>query len=202
VSFVPGNHDAYVQSAMADLTSTFAPWTLGEADRAGSYPYLRVKENVALIGLTSGIPTPPFIATGALGRKQIAACEALLREADERGLARVVMLHHPPHRHGAPVARALTDAAAFEAMIKRSGAELVIHGHNHKLSVAHIDGPKGPVPVIGVASGSAVGGTPDHRAGYNLFEIEGTAGTFTIKARARGLLPESKEIGDLGEIGF
>ncbi len=199
VSFVPGNHDAYVQSAMADLAETFANWTLGE-NGTGAYPYLRVKGNVALIGLTSGAPTPPFMATGTLGHKQRQACEAMLNDAAARGLARVVMVHHAPYRKGAPIGRALTDANAFEALIKRTGAELIVHGHNHRLSVAHIDGPKAPVPVIGVASGSAIGGTPSHRAGYNLFTIDGEAGVYKIKARSRGLLPDTREIGDLGEI--
>ncbi len=201
VSFVPGNHDAYVQSAMQNLSETFAPWTVG-AKGAEAYPYLRIKDDVAFIGLTSGMPTPPFIASGTLGAKQRQAFERMLNETGQRGLARVVMLHHPPHLKGAPIGRALTDANAFEAIVRRAGAELIIHGHNHKLSVAHLEGPKGLVPVIGVASGSAVGGTPHHRAGYNLFEIGGTAGAFQIKGRSRGLLPGTREIGDLGEIVF
>jgi len=200
VSFVPGNHDAYVQSAMDDLAKTFAPWTLGERKSVDAFPYMRVKDGVALIGVTSGVPTAPFIASGTLGRRQIVACEDLLKEAEARGLARIVMLHHPPHRSGAPLGRALSDAHQFEMMIERVGAELVIHGHNHKLSVAHIKGKGGEVPVVGVASGSAAAGTPDHRAGYNLYEISQEAGRFTIKARSRGLLPESREIGDLGEV--
>jgi 3',5'-cyclic AMP phosphodiesterase CpdA len=202
VSFVPGNHDAYVPSAIAAIDETFAPWTEGERDTKHAYPYMRVKGPIALIGVTSAIATPPFIASGKLGYGQIKACERLLQSAAERGLARIVILHHPPHRGGAPIGRALSDAYDFEQMIKRTGAELILHGHNHKLSVAHIEGPKGAVPVIGVASGSAAAGTPDHRAGYNLFEIDGSAGAFKIKARTRGLLPESRDIGDLGEIVF
>ncbi len=202
VSFVPGNHDAYVPSAIAAIDATFAPWTEGERDTKHAYPYMRVKGPAALIGVTSAIATAPFIASGKLGFGQIKACERLLQRAAERGLARIVMLHHPPHRGGAPLGRALSDAYDFERMIERTGAELVIHGHNHKLSVAHIKGPKGQVPVVGVASGSAAAGTPDHRAGYNLFAIEGGPGTFKIKGRVRGLLPESREIGDLGEIVF
>jgi 3',5'-cyclic AMP phosphodiesterase CpdA len=206
VSFVPGNHDAYVASAMQDLETTFAPWTLGETSSNSTYPYLRVKEHVALIGLTSGVPTPPFMASGTLGRAQMEACETLLKEAGARGLARVVMLHHPPHKTGASVGRGLTDASAFEAMIRRTGAELILHGHNHRLSVAQLAGPKRAVPVVGVASGSAIGGTPGHRAGYNLFEIERAGDGFKIAARMRGLLPQADTqahvIGGLGEIAL
>jgi 3',5'-cyclic AMP phosphodiesterase CpdA len=196
VSFVPGNHDAYVRATMPDLAATFAPWTTGD-NGSSSYPYLRVRGGVALIGLSSGVPTLPFIAAGRLGRRQCEACATLLSRCAREGLVRVVMIHHPPYRGGARFGRALADADAFEAMIRRAGAELVIHGHNHRLSVTHLEGPQRKVPVVGVASASALRGSAEHRAGYNIFEIEGSAKDPRIKARMRGLLPSGHEIGDL-----
>jgi 3',5'-cyclic AMP phosphodiesterase CpdA len=199
VSFVPGNHDAYVRATMPDLAATFAPWTTGDAG-SSTYPYLRVRGGVALIGLSSAVPTPPFMASGRLGRQQCDACASLLSQCARQGLVRVVMIHHPPNRGGARFGRALVDADAFEAMIRQAGAELVIHGHNHRLSVVHLDGPGSKVPVVGVASASALRGTADHRAGYNIYEIEGTTKDPRIKARMRGLLPGGHEIGDLRPI--
>ena len=140
VSFVPGNHDAYVRATMPDLAATFIPWTSDDTGSA-SFPYLRVRGGVALIGLSSAVPTPPFIASGRLGRRQCEACASLLSRCARQGLVRVVMIHHPPHRGGARLGRALADADLFEAMIRHAGAELVIHGHNHRLSVAHLKGP-------------------------------------------------------------
>ena len=201
VSFVPGNHDAYVRATMPDLAATFIPWTSDDTGSA-SFPYLRVRGGVALIGLSSAVPTPPFIASGRLGRRQCEACASLLSRCARQGLVRVVMIHHPPHRGGARLGRALADADLFEAMIRHAGAELVIHGHNHRLSVAHLKGPGRQVPVVGVASASALRGTPDHRAGYNIFEIDGTTKEPRIKARMRGLLPGGHAIGDLRPIGL
>ena len=202
VSFVPGNHDAYVRGSLPDLVQTFAPWTTGDATTSAGYPYLRVRGDIALIGLSSGVPTPPFIASGRLGERQRNACEAVLAETARRGLIRVVMLHHPPTRTGATFGRGLRDALAFEALIGRVGAELIIHGHNHRLSVAHIPGSDKRVPVVGVASASALHGTPDHRAGYNLFRIDGDRSAYRIEGRVRGILPGTIEIGDLGPIGL
>ncbi len=202
VSFVPGNHDAYVKGTMPDLAATFAPWTKGDGGET-SYPYLRLRRNVALIGLSSGVPTPPFIASGRLGRQQCEAAAKLLAEAGRAGHVRVVMIHHPPQRGGAALGRALSDAEDFEAMIRRIGAELILHGHNHRHSVAHMEGPDRPVPVVGVASASAIRGTPEHRAGYHIFEIDGTTKEPRIRARARGIGPEGRtEIRDLGPIGL
>jgi len=250
VSFVPGNHDAYVRGSMPDLVRVFAPWTKGdrldhdelgsnrskfmtmidseelerdrqislrnlrERDCAGkpvstfphparapeTYPYLRVRKSVALIGLSSGVPTPFFIASGRLGQSQLSACEQLLVETAKRGLTRVVMIHHPPQTRPSNVARGLADARDFAAMLRRTGAELVIHGHEHKLSVTWLKGNGRPVPVIGVASASVKRGLAQFRAAYNLYEISGTGPDCRVEARARGLLPGTSVVGDLGAI--
>jgi 3',5'-cyclic AMP phosphodiesterase CpdA len=200
VSFVPGNHDAYVRGSLPGLARIFAPWTTGETRGARQFPYLRVRENVAFIGLSSGIPTPLFIASGYLGDRQLDAAEKLLVETARSGLVRVVMLHHPPEASASRIGRGLTDARRFGAMIARAGAELIIHGHNHKLCTTRLQGPGGLVPVIGVPSASAVRGRPRHRAGYHLFEISGGGGDCKITGRARGLLPGTMVVGDLGPL--
>ena len=132
-------------------------------------------------------------------------CEDLLADTGRRGLARVVMLHHPPKidEPTGHLARGLSDHHAFRAMIGRVGAELIIHGHNHKLSVDHVPGPAKLVPIVGVPSASAVKGSLRNRAGYHLFSIERDGDRVRVAARARGLLlPGLNEIGDLGAIAL
>src|SRR3954451_22375522 len=41
VSFVPGNHDAYVQGSLEGLLAAIAPWTEGDDSRTNAFPYLR-----------------------------------------------------------------------------------------------------------------------------------------------------------------
>ena len=93
------------------------------------------------------------------------------------------MIHHPPHEGGTGFGRGLTDAVGFESALEREGAELVIHGHNHVTSVAHLQGPKGKIPVVGVPSASASGGTPSHQAGYHLFDFDMTEQGIGLRAR-------------------
>lgn len=195
VSFTPGNHDAYVPAAVPRVAETFAPWTTSEEGEG--FPYLRRRGGIALIGLDSAAPTAPFVASGRLGAKQLARLASLLETTRAEGLARVVMLHHPPHRGGARPLRGLDDACAFEAVIARHGAELVLHGHNHKISVHRLPGPHGPAPVVGAASASARSGGQTHRAAYNLYSIERRDETVTISARARGLVEGGASIGDI-----
>ena len=103
VSFTPGNHDAYVRDAMKGLAETFAPWTKSDdAYRNGeAFPFVRVRGEVALIGLSSAVPTAPLMATGRLGARQIADLGEILQETGAKGLARVVLIHHPPLSRGA-----------------------------------------------------------------------------------------------------
>lgn len=202
VSFTPGNHDAYTKAILPLLARTFAPWTGDDGAAISHYPYLRVRGGMALIGLSSGVPTAPFIATGKLGFEQREAFAALLRQTRKDGLARIVLIHHPPHLAGATRGRNLTDARQFEQIIRAEGAELILHGHNHRQMVAWIAGPEGPVPTVGVASASAVPGTPGHRSTYHLFEISKGREGWQIKGRARGLVPGLAEIGELGELAL
>jgi hypothetical protein len=51
-----------------------------------------------------------------------------------------------------------------------------------------------------VPSASVIRGTPHFRAGYHLFEISGSGTNCKIAARARGLLPGTAAVGDLGPL--
>lgn len=196
VSFVPGNHDAYVVSSMPIMQEALGPWMSGDKTEENSlFPYLKRRNDIALIGLSSGNPTLPFLATGTLGKAQLAALEMLLTRLGDEGLCRVVMVHHPPYRGGAKFTRRLTDAVAFERVIAKAGAELILHGHNHRSMFATILGPQGAsVPIIGAPSVSAISGTADHRAGYHLINIQPSGKNPVITVTTRGYDPETGAI--------
>jgi 3',5'-cyclic AMP phosphodiesterase CpdA len=183
VSLVPGNHDAYVADSLRTFIEHFSPYMTSDTGRFEGFPFVRLRGPIALIGLSSGVPTLPFSARGTLGREQRQRLEQILRFLGTQQLARVIMIHHPPHEGGAGFGRGLTDAIGFESALEREGAELVIHGHNHVTSVAHLQGPKGKIPVVGVPSASASGGTPSHQAGYHLFDFDMTEQGIGLSAR-------------------
>jgi len=185
VSFVPGNHDAYARSSLKPLASHLGPWV--DSDDGGiGYPWYRRRGRVALIGLNTGIPTMPLMATGRVGREQIAKAEILLDRARDEGLIRVVLIHHPPYVGGARRSRELVDAAAFEAMLARKGADLVLHGHNHKFSLAWRPGVERDVPIVGVPSASIGPLGHGEMATWHLFRIEGDAAAPHITMEQRG----------------
>lgn len=210
VSFVPGNHDAYVRGSLEGLLAACGAWTRGdpsgqdhgEDGDAGLFPYLRRRGPLALIGLSSAIPTKPFAATGRVGPTQIEAAERLLRDLarEPEPPCRIVLIHHPPHPGGARSGRELKDAAAFTAMIARAGADLVLHGHNHVGSVAFVEGPDGAsVPVVGAPSASARSIRINHRASYYLYTFVREDTRTVISAVERGLDAQGT-IGALGSL--
>jgi 3',5'-cyclic AMP phosphodiesterase CpdA len=185
VSFVPGNHDAYVPSSLAALGVAMEPWCRSD-EAAEGFPWLKVRGHVALIGLSSAVPTGPLMAWGRLGQEQTDKAEMLLHYAGKRGLKRVVLIHHPPHVGGAKRGRELKDASQFEAMLAAAGADLVIHGHNHRTSLAWLSGPQSRVPVVGVACCSMSLRGHGETAGWHLIDIPADEAPITIARRGLG----------------
>ncbi len=160
-----------------------------------TFPYLRRRGPVALIGVSTAIPTPPFMATGKVGEKQIACVAKMLDDLRTENLFRVVMIHHPPvasARH-----KCLVDAVAFQRALATVGAELIIHGHDHAHSVAWIAGRDGRIPVIGVPSASASTGAKKRAGAYNLYFIGGSPGAWSCEVVSRGSR-SSSAVAELG----
>lgn len=190
ITVIPGNHDVYVATAWSEALGLWGAYMAGDDQPPAAdfrvFPTLRRRGQVALVGLNSGVPKPAFLATGTLGPAQLADAEKLLLDLGRQGLCRVVLIHHPPLTTESPFKR-LTDAAEFQAMIRRVGCELVLHGHNHRSEVARIDGPAGPVPVIGVTSASAAPGSKYGRARYHLIHIQREPAGWRLGVEIRAL---------------
>jgi len=175
VTVIPGNHDTYVEDVVTAGTfeRLFAPYQTGEL-RPGRepYPFARLRDGVALVGVNTCVATGDLGAWGEIGAAQLERLEALLAAPELAGRARVVLLHHPPVLHKAGEHRNLRDRAAFVALLGRTGADLVLHGHDHQDERATIAGPADTsIPVVGAGSASYAGGA-DRRSRYNVYEIE------------------------------
>jgi 3',5'-cyclic AMP phosphodiesterase CpdA len=80
VTVVPGNHDAYVNATRHRFAETLGHYLGGDDAVEGDapFPFLRRRGPLALIGVSSAVPTPPLMATGWLGRTQYDALERIL----------------------------------------------------------------------------------------------------------------------------
>lgn len=205
LTLIPGNHDVYVRVAWPAGAGLWAAYMAGDGvpvpEGFDSFPALRRRGEIALVSLTTGVPTLPLMATGALGLDQIARAETMLAALKAENVYRIVLIHHPPLTTESHFKR-LTDAAAFQAMIRRAGCEMILHGHNHRSEVARIDGPAGPIPVIGVASASAAPGSKYGRARYHLIRIAREGDGWQARVELRALTADCSGCEPDGELAF
>ncbi len=190
VSIVPGNHDAYVRATRHRFAETFASYfagddVAGDGSDGGGFPFLRRRGPLALIGVSSAVPTPPLMATGWLGRRQLDALAQLLSGLSTGEFFRVLLIHHPLRSNAR--AKRLTDSPALCRLLKQHGVELILHGHDHIHSTMWIDGPDGRIPAIGVPSASALAHGRYPAAAYNLFSIARDGNGWRCQQTVRGI---------------
>lgn len=195
VSVVPGNHDAYVPGAFDKVCVAWGQWMAGDGLSAptsrDAFPYVRVRGHVALIGVSTARATAPFMANGFFRAGQAERLGRQLDEARERGLFRIVMIHHPPVRQAVPQHKRLFGIGNFHETVARHGCDLVLHGHSHDPTLYWIGGRRSPVPVVGVAATGQGQGGSHPPAQWNLIEIEGEPGAWSVGLTRRGLTTES-----------
>jgi 3',5'-cyclic AMP phosphodiesterase CpdA len=189
VTLVPGNHDAYVRSAPQRFLRAFGDYMRGDAATAAAtpaaaFPFLRRRGPLALIGVSSSVTTAPLMATGWLGKAQLAALDRLLADLAGQQLFRVLLVHHPlrsSHKQ-----KRLTDSNALQAVLKRRGVDLILHGHDHLHSTMWFEGPDKRIPAIGVPAASALAHGRKPAAAYNLFAIERDGDAWQCTQTVRG----------------
>jgi len=172
VTVIPGNHDTYTRGSVRERRFEVYLGEFMEGERSeGDYPFVQRLNDVALIGVSTAIPSLPLIAVGRVGEAQLARlADALARTAAE-GLARVVLIHHPVLPGVAKPRHNLLDLEAFGAVIARHGAELILHGHEHRRIEGTLPGPQRSVPVHGVGSGTYLSQKPDRHGAFSLYTV-------------------------------
>jgi 3',5'-cyclic AMP phosphodiesterase CpdA len=190
VTVVPGNHDAYVRvkgdeglGRWRDYMTDLAWQPADGVSPADPFPFVRRVGPLALVGLSSAVPTAPFFASGTLGSEQLAKLRDILAQLGAVGAFRVVLIHHPPLYAKGHRRKALTDAREFRNVVRAAGAELILHGHMHIAVLGHID----KVPVIGVPSASARRWHRKDAAAYNIYRVTRADDGWKLGVEIRGL---------------
>ncbi len=186
VTVIPGNHDAYMRATRHRFAEAFGEYLQSDdpPDHGYNFPSLRRRGPLALVGVSSAVPTAPLMATGWLGQSQIDALERMLAKLAAEQAFRVLLIHHPLRSDSRT--KRLTDSSQLLALLKRHGVELILHGHDHVHSTLWVDGPKGTIPAIGVPSASAVAHGHYPAAAYNLFSIGRDGGAWRCEQTVRG----------------
>ncbi|WP_369058683.1 metallophosphoesterase [Caulobacter sp. 73W] len=193
VTVTPGNHDALAGCG------TFDPWAEWlEDELTETFPKVRVRGEVAVICVNTGLPTAPFLATGTCGEDQLARLGPILDDLKGRGLFRVIAIHHPPTPGGSP-RKALTDQKALREVLGVHGAELILHGHTHVPLLGAVKGPDGPIPAVCAPSASQRPVGKTNAARWHGIEIEKAADGWSVRVEIRGFAPDGVAVEGLGQ---
>ncbi len=194
ISLTPGNHDSYVRLPTSKGMQKWSDYM--QSDKKGAtllknsaqhFPYIRfLKPEIAVIGLSSSLPTLPFMATGTLGNSQISALNEVIKEVNRQSAFCIILIHHPPLSNLASSRRGLTDADQLQPVLEKIENGIVLHGHNHQNSVFNLKTEKGILPIVGVPSASCGKTGKEPLARYNLLEIEKIDGNWNCLLTGRG----------------
>lgn len=193
VTVVPGNHDIYLPSIHRQRRFPHHFGRFMQSDLpelaidlpAGRYPCVKLRGPAAIIGLSSAVPRPPFIAAGYVGAEQLSALKTVLAHPEVARRTPVILIHHPPVDTRIRLAQlrdGLVDAASLRNALAPLGRGLVLFGHLHVRVRCVLRTASGALDVV-AASGAALDHPdPSIRAGFNLYEIEDDGRIATIEA--------------------
>ena len=179
ITVLPGNHDAYIQKGATHFTTHFGDYFACDDDFKWAdndpWPMVRVRGNVALVGISTSLKTPWFTAYGKVGTKQLGRLADVLSDERLSGLNRVVAIHHPPA--GKPSrsrVRGLLDRDKFADVIRDVGCELVLHGHEHRDIRNALKGPDHQIEVRGIQSATYDAGAKSGKklARYRIYDVK------------------------------
>lgn len=194
VTVVPGNHDIYLPSIQRErrfprffgtfLASDFPEYAVQLP--AGPYPCVKLRGPAAIIALSSAVPRPPFVASGYVGRGQLAALERVLAHPEVARRTPVILIHHPPVDRRIRVAQlrdGLVDAASLRRALAPLARGLVLFGHLHRRARCKLPTASGALDVVGAGGAALDHHDPSMRAGFNLYEIDDAGALATVQAR-------------------
>jgi 3',5'-cyclic AMP phosphodiesterase CpdA len=174
-SVIPGNHDVYARDAWNEDRfgrhfGEFLKSDWPEYSREGAFPYVHlIGDGAAVVGLLSArVPLFPGAAVGWVGKKQLEALTALVRDPRlEKRFVFVAVHHAPLNQRGVPDSptHGLHDAKEL-LRICTAPNFAVLHGHIHRRY--HHAPAMGRPHIFGAGSSTSKGDE-----GYWLYEVDG-----------------------------
>jgi len=179
---VPGNHEALTRGWKKRISLWDGYASLGEEQA----PVLRKEGVIGLIAVSTAVATPPFMASGKVGERNIRAMGELIEEARSQNLCPVILMHHPPtsitsRRKG------LVDYKAVNQELANRGPALVLHGHTHHAELSWINTAHDAIPVLGIPSFSLFRHDGRYSGAWRMIEVHKEKSDWIISVTERTL---------------
>lgn len=194
VSIIPGNHDVYTRGAQRSqrfaqfFSKNITSDIMGAADDghpSGPFPFVRIRGDAAIIGLSTAVARLPLFASGHAGKKQLDALVEILEHPEVAKRTPVLLTHHPlinPPAWVASWTHGLIEAMRIRKILLRQRNTIVLHGHLHDRAHRVIEQGGSTMHHLGATSASLLHRSPDRMAGYNVYDI-GPEGLEGVHAR-------------------
>ncbi len=188
ITLIPGNHDLYVNEQWDRSFALWENYMLGDNQKRQHssnqaltqlnqlYPTVRIRKQVAFIGLSSAFDAPWFRATGKVGEQQLDRLQKLLSSKALDSYCKVLLIHHPLTMTHTPTRKCLLNRDKLINLLTQYPVELVLHGHGHNSCYDSVDSiDNNEIPIIGMSSTSSINQSNNYKAEFLLFDIGKTA---------------------------
>lgn len=191
VTVVPGNHDVYLPAIHHErrFLHHFRKYMASDLPElsldlsAGAFPSVKLRGPVAIIGLSSAVPRPPFVSAGYLGHDQLAALARVLAHPEVAARTPIVLVHHSPFDARLRLEQlrgGLVDAPALRRALPPVERGLLLYGHLHVRRRSALQSPGWEALA---ASAAALDHPSEHvRAGYNLIDVDDSGHIRSLEA--------------------
>ncbi len=166
VSIVPGNHDYYTAGAIAHrrFEKYFHRFMFRSFSdtQTSFYPWEKQIDKVVFLGLNSATHTTPPLSYGLVSDRQLDDARKILTNRKNLNRRKVVLLHHCLHKQESSRewSTRLIGRDKLLDLLKETGVDLVLHGHDHRGRSWDLEGEKGNTKII--CCGSSTIMDPDH----------------------------------------
>ena len=179
---IPGNHEALTRGWKKRISL----WGDYASLREEQMPVLRKEGVIGLIAVSTAVATPPFLASGKVGERNIKAMGELIEEARLQNLCPVVLMHHPP----TPITsrrKGLADYKAVCQELSHRRPALVLHGHTHHAELSWINQTHDTIPVLGIPSFSLSRHDGRYSGAWRMIEVNKEKSDWIISVTERTL---------------
>ncbi|MFK7795393.1 MAG: metallophosphoesterase [Gammaproteobacteria bacterium] len=197
ITLIPGNHDLYVNEQWDRSFALWEDYILGDNQKKNDssnqaltqlnqlYPTVRIRKQVAFIGLSSAFDAPWFRATGRVDEQQLNRLQKLLSSKALDSYCKVLLVHHPLTLKHTPTRKCLLNRDRLTDLLTQHPVELVLHGHGHNSCYDSIDtADNNEIPIIGMSSTSSINHKNNYIAEFLLFDISKIAQQWSIKKQS------------------
>jgi 3',5'-cyclic AMP phosphodiesterase CpdA len=173
ITIIPGNHDFYIPGMGNIALNLWRNYMISDntLTKEVTFPFLRIRDDIALIGVNTSHTTPPFFAYGHLGSEQLTALNNILSKLDDN-LFTVLLIHHPPLKGVVSPRKELKDIKEFYGISYLHKIKLMLHGHSHYLSFNKLKTNGMYIPVFGVPSILSIKNDKNKISSYNIYCID------------------------------